>query len=154
MRFLIASRRWLRFFLMVAVLLLTSSMAYAAVSVNKTVPAGVTVNLQSNPEGALGFYSDSGGAIPVTTLNFGELKPGVTGATKVYIKNLTGTTTFQYFTASDDLLKGSAAISPYNLNLTPLTSGNSRSFDVFLNLDPDITPGLYQFNITVTASTQ
>lgn len=155
MRDLTAKKGWLRFFLVLAaVMLLTSGIAYAAISVDKTVPGTVTVNLQSTPEGALGFYSDAACTVPVTTLNFGQLKPGVTGMVKVYIKNLTGGTTFQYFTATDDLLKGTATISPYQINpgyADYLTPGRIFPFEFFLNLDPDIPVGVYQFNITVNA---
>lgn len=152
MRNLTASKSWLRFFLVLAaVMLLTSGIAYAAISVDKTVPASVTVNLQSTPEGALGFYSDAACTVPVTTLNFGQLKPGVTGIVKVYIKNLTGGTTFKLFTATDDLLKGTATISPYVAPYPYSQPGQSLPFDIFLNLDPDIPVGVYQFNIVVNA---
>ncbi len=145
---------WVSLLAVLAALGVTMGIAYAAsVAVNRTVPAGVSVSLQSNPEGALGFYSDAAGTVAVTALSFGELKPGTTGTTRIYIKNLTGTTSFRYFTAADDFVRGVASISPGDLNLTTLIPGQSRAFDLFLNLDPDIPVGAYLFNITVTAST-
>ncbi|MBI4334729.1 MAG: hypothetical protein HY673_26035 [Chloroflexi bacterium] len=109
-------------------------------------------------KGPWGFYLDSAGASPVTLVNFGEIKPGLSATTRIYIKNLTTTTSFRYFTAADDLPKGTASIFPYDLNPTGysqlLIPGQSRSFDLFLNLDPDIPVGAHQFSITVTATTQ
>lgn len=149
---LAVKKSWLLLFLVTAiVMLLTSGIAYATISVDKTVPGTVTVDLQSTPEGALGFYSDAACTIPVNTLNFGQLKPGVTGTTKVYIKNLTGVTTFKFFTVTDDLLKGTATISPYAAPYPYCQPGQSVPFDIFLSLDPDISVGLYQFSITVNA---
>lgn len=153
---LVKTKSWLWSLLeLVVLLLVTGGIAFAAVSVNKTMPAAVTVNLQSSPEGALGFYSDAAGTVGITTLNFGELKPGVTGMVKIWVKNLTGGTTFRYFTAADDLLKGSATISPYEAGAPNyLPPGQLKPFDIFLNLDPDIAVGAYQFTITINAAAQ
>ncbi|MBI2934179.1 MAG: hypothetical protein HYY29_01280 [Chloroflexi bacterium] len=157
MKIRIASRRCLRLLPLVIILSLSGGIAYGATSVNKTLPAGVSVNLQASPEGALGFYFDSAGASPINSLNFGEVKPGNSGMTRIYIKNLTTTTSFRYFTAADDLPKGTAAVFPYDVNPTGSASnlipGQSRSFDVFLNLDPDIPVGAHQFTVTLTATT-
>ncbi|MBI4332162.1 MAG: hypothetical protein HY673_12865 [Chloroflexi bacterium] len=142
--------------LAVALAVMMGRVAWAAVSASKTVPAAFSVNLQANPEGALGFYSDGAATVPVTTLNFGELKPGVTGTVRVYIKNLTSGTVFGLFNTTDDLAKGSTQIYPYDLRnlISPnLVPGQARPFDIFLNLDPDIAVGAYQFTVTVNATT-
>lgn len=139
--------------LAVTLLLLASGVAYALVSVEKPLPAAVSVDFQSTPEGALGFYADSGCTVPVATLDFGQLKPGVTGMATVYIKNLTGGTAFEDFSVTDDMLKGSTSIYPTDLSPNDLQPGTSHAFDLFLELAPDVSPGAQEFTITVSAQT-
>lgn len=139
-----------------ATMLLLSGIAYAVVSVDKSVPASVTVNLAANPQGALSFYSDSACTQPVTKLDFGELKPGVTGLVSVYIKNLTSETKFRYFSVTDDLDYSSVAISPnevwfYDMTWRGLLPGASYHFDIFLYLQSGITIGPHDFVIVVNA---
>ncbi|MBI4334730.1 MAG: hypothetical protein HY673_26040 [Chloroflexi bacterium] len=51
----IAVKGWLSLLPMVLILSLSSGIAYGAVAVNRTLPAGVSVNLEANPEGTLGI---------------------------------------------------------------------------------------------------
>ncbi|MBI4332377.1 MAG: hypothetical protein HY673_13975 [Chloroflexi bacterium] len=76
MKYLVNKIRWLQVAIVIAAsIFLVSGIAYAVVSVDKPVPGTVSVNFQANPEGTLGFYSDAACTVPLTTLNFGELKP-------------------------------------------------------------------------------
>ncbi len=142
-------RRWLGLaFTILVLLLVISGVAYGVGSIQKVVPATVTVSLDVAPEGALGFYSDAAGTIPVTTLDFGTLRPGATGMVSVWGRNLTSATTFTQFSVTDDLGAGVATMSPQVVTSNP---GSIIRFDFFLTLAEGTPDGVYSFTVTVTA---
>jgi hypothetical protein len=150
--------RWLAMACAITTLMLLTAVGVNAALTVKPLPATVTVNLQSSPEGAFGFYSDSQGSNPITTFDFGQLKPGLTGVSSIYIKNQTVNTTFNPFSVTDDLMKGTINIFP--LSVPPhyfppgsmhygISPGEVYPFDLYLDLDSLILPGTYDFTITV-----
>lgn len=149
---IIWQKRWLVLAFLLALSLSVGSVAYAVVSVGKSVPASLVVNLEANPEGAFGFYEDSACTIPIAALDFGEARPGITGMASMYVKNLTSSAIFRTFAVSDDLAKGTTSVSPAYLT-SELYLGQVRAFDIFVTLDSDISPGVYDFSVTLTGTT-
>lgn len=140
--------RWVAIAFIIPTLMFLTAIGVNAALTVKPLPATVTVNLQSSPEGAFGFYSDAQGTNPIITLDFGQLKPGVTGVGSIYVKNQTVSTIFRYFSVTDDLAKGTTSIYPQDVS-NGFRPGNILPFDLYLDLDPLIVPGTYDFTITI-----